>query len=326
MNTAPEDPDAFDSWDQPRQEWLLGGAARPAGHRTLLLEIATRALFPTVLVFSLYLLIVGHYGPGGGFSAGLVAGLAFVLRYVAGGTEDVGGAMRVRPPVVIGVGLTVAVVTALAPAVLGAPVLSSAKLAADLPLLGSRRGADQPLPRHRRLPAHRRCGPRPAARAGCGHREGHARRRGTRMTTINVTMALVVGGVFAAGFYLLLQRSLMRVLIGVVVLGHGTNLLLQLAGGPPGRDPIVGEAPVESIADPLPQALALTAVVITFALTTFLLALAYRSFVLIGNDEVQDDVEDRRIASRRPAADLEDDDLPAGRRRRRTPPEARAGA
>ena len=137
MNTTPEDPDAFDSWDQPRQEWLLGGAARPAGHRTLLLEIATRALFPTVLVFSLYLLLVGHYGPGGGFSAGLVAGLAFVLRYVAGGTEDVGGALRVRPPVVIGVGLTVAVVTALAPAALGAPVLSSAKLAADLPLLGT---------------------------------------------------------------------------------------------------------------------------------------------------------------------------------------------
>ena len=143
------------------------------------------------------------------------------------------------------------------------------------------------------------------------------------MTTINVTMAVVVGGVFAAGFYLLLQRSLMRVLIGVVVLGHGTNLLLQLAGGPPGRDPIVGEAPVESITDPLPQALALTAVVITFALTTFLLALAYRSFVLIGNDEVQDDVEDRRIASRRPAADLGDDDLPADDD---GAPRARAGA
>ncbi|OLT14041.1 hypothetical protein BJF78_20285 [Pseudonocardia sp. CNS-139] len=54
--------------------------------RTLLLETTTRVLFPTVLVFSLYLLFVGHYGPGGGFSAGLVAGLAFVLRYVAGGS------------------------------------------------------------------------------------------------------------------------------------------------------------------------------------------------------------------------------------------------
>ncbi len=125
--------------------------------------------------------------------------------------------------------------------------------------------------------------------------------------TVNLVMAVTVGGLYAVGFYLLLQRSLMRVLIGVVVLGHGTNLLLQLAGGPPGRAPIVGNSPPETFADPLPQALALTAVVITFALTTFLLALGYRSFVLVGHDEVQDDLEDRRIArAHRPATALED--------------------
>ena len=61
--------------------------------------------------------------------------------------------------------------------------------------------------------------------------------------TINLLMALTVGGLYAVGFYLLLQRSLMRVLIGVVVLGHGTNLLLQFVGGPPARAPIVGSAP-----------------------------------------------------------------------------------
>ena len=129
------------------------------------------------------------------------------------------------------------------------------------------------------------------------------------MTTINVVMAGTVGVLYGVGFTLLLSRSLMRVLIGVVVLGHGTNLLLQLAGGPPGRAPIIGEAPAESFADPLPQALALTAIVITFALTTFLLALGYRSFVLVGHDEVQDDVEDRRIARQKvPSAPLEDAD------------------
>jgi multicomponent Na+:H+ antiporter subunit C len=123
--------------------------------------------------------------------------------------------------------------------------------------------------------------------------------------TVNLVMALTVGGLYAVGFYLLLQRSLMRVLIGVVVLGHGTNLLLQLVGGPPARVPIVGNSPVETFADPLPQALALTAVVITFALTTFLLALGYRSFGLLGDDEVQDDREDRRIArDRRPETTL----------------------
>jgi multicomponent Na+:H+ antiporter subunit C len=119
--------------------------------------------------------------------------------------------------------------------------------------------------------------------------------------TVNLVMAATVGGLYAVGFYLLLQRSLMRVLIGVVVLGHGTNLLLQLVGGPPARVPIVGNSPVETFADPFPQALALTAVVITFALTTFLLALGYRAFGLIGHDEVQDDLEDRRIARGRGA-------------------------
>jgi multicomponent Na+:H+ antiporter subunit C len=113
--------------------------------------------------------------------------------------------------------------------------------------------------------------------------------------TINVVMALTIGVLYAVGFYLLLSRSLMRVLIGVVVLGHASNLLLQVVGGPPGRPPVVGAAPESALADPLPQALALTAIVITFALTTFLLALGYRSFVLVGHDEVQDDVEDRRI-------------------------------
>jgi multicomponent Na+:H+ antiporter subunit C len=116
--------------------------------------------------------------------------------------------------------------------------------------------------------------------------------------TINLTMAATVAVLYAVGFYLLLSRSLMRVLIGVVVLGHASNLLLQLAGGPPARPPIVGTDPA-AMADPLPQALALTAIVITFALTTFLLALGYRSFVLVGHDEVQDDVEDRRIGGQK---------------------------
>ncbi|HYH30189.1 MAG TPA: Na(+)/H(+) antiporter subunit C [Pseudonocardia sp.] len=127
--------------------------------------------------------------------------------------------------------------------------------------------------------------------------------------TINLVMAATVGVLYGTGFTLLLSRSLMRVLIGVVVLGHGTNLLLQLAGGPPARPPILGTAPPEALADPLPQALALTAIVITFALTTFLLALGYRSYVLVGHDEVQDDVEDRRIARQKtPSAPLEGGD------------------
>lgn len=114
--------------------------------------------------------------------------------------------------------------------------------------------------------------------------------------TINITMAVTLAGLYSIGFYLLMQRSLMRVILGIVIVGHGANLFLQLAGGPPGEPTFLGSAAVEAMVDPLPQALALTAIVITFALTTFLLALAYRSWALLGHDEVQDDLEDRRIA------------------------------
>ncbi|MBQ1088648.1 Na(+)/H(+) antiporter subunit C [Streptomyces sp. B93] len=119
------------------------------------------------------------------------------------------------------------------------------------------------------------------------------------MNTIDVTLSVVVGGLFAVGFYLMLQRSLMRIVLGFIVLGHGTNLLLLVAGGTPGRPPVTdGKAADPSrYADPLPQAMALTSIVITFALTAFLTALAYRSWRLWGNDEVRDDVEDRRIGT-----------------------------
>jgi multicomponent Na+:H+ antiporter subunit B len=136
MTTQESDPLPFDEWDRPVQGWLLSGGCRDGHDRTLLLEVATRTLFPTMLVFSLYLLLVGHYSPGGGFSGGLVAGLAFVLRYIAGGDVGLGAVVSVRPPVLIGSGLTISVLTALVPLVLGTQVLSSAKLSVVLPLIG----------------------------------------------------------------------------------------------------------------------------------------------------------------------------------------------
>ncbi len=112
--------------------------------------------------------------------------------------------------------------------------------------------------------------------------------------TPNLTYVIVVGVLVAAGVTLLLERSLTRVLMGVILLGNGANLLL-LTGGRAGGAPIVGSTPQEEMSDPLPQAMILTAIVITLGMTAFLLALAYRSWHLNGHDEVQDDVEDRRI-------------------------------
>lgn len=110
-----------------------------------------------------------------------------------------------------------------------------------------------------------------------------------------VVMAVTVAVLYGAGTYLLLQRNLSRIVIGLAVLGHGANLLLLLAGGRAGKAPIVGVG-TGPASDPLPQALALTAIVITFGVSAFLLALAYRSWMLNRSDEVEDDVEDRRIA------------------------------
>ncbi|MEV1291853.1 MnhB domain-containing protein [Pseudonocardia sp. NPDC049635] len=114
-------------WDEPSGRWMLPGNCPDTRERTLVLEAAARLLFPTVLVFSVFLLFEGHYGPGGGFSGGLVAGLAFVLRHIAGGDDNLGSKFRVRPPVVVGTGLTIAVVTGLAPVLWGEPVLASTK-------------------------------------------------------------------------------------------------------------------------------------------------------------------------------------------------------
>ncbi|MBB5828005.1 Na(+)/H(+) antiporter subunit C [Micromonospora carbonacea] len=117
------------------------------------------------------------------------------------------------------------------------------------------------------------------------------------MNSSGATLVLVVAvGVLAgAGVTLLLERSLTRILLGLILLGNGVNLLILLAGRS-GDAPVVGAAPVDRMSDALPQAMVLTAIVITFGLTAFLLAVAYRSWYLTGNDEVQDDLEDRQVA------------------------------
>jgi multicomponent Na+:H+ antiporter subunit C len=123
----------------------------------------------------------------------------------------------------------------------------------------------------------------------------------------DLVLVLVVGVLFATGVILLLERSLSRVLIGIILLGNGANLLLLLAGRA-GGPPILGVTPADEMSDPLTEAMVLTAIVITLGMTAFLLAMAYRSWQLNGHDEVQDDLEDRRIArTRLPVATLETD-------------------
>jgi multicomponent Na+:H+ antiporter subunit C len=134
--------------------------------------------------------------------------------------------------------------------------------------------------------------------------------------TPTVLLPVLVGGLYAAGVYLLLDRSLTRVLLGVLLLGNATNLLLLSTGGGSGVAPILGAADPTRMSDPLPQALILTAIVITFGVAAFVLAMIHRSWRLAGEAEVETDEEDRRVAGRTgPDADeLDPRDLAPGDR------------
>ena len=112
---------------------------------------------------------------------------------------------------------------------------------------------------------------------------------------MSTMLAAVAATLFGIGTHLVLQRKLSRIIIGLGLLTHGANVLLITAGRR-GRPPIVDTGDPSAFADPLPQALALTAIVITFGVTTLLLALAYRSWLLTRDDEVQDDIGDRAVA------------------------------
>ena len=114
--------------------------------------------------------------------------------------------------------------------------------------------------------------------------------------TPSIVLVVVIGVLFAAGVYLVLERSLSRVLLGTLMLGNGANLLFMVAGGRAGGAPIIGTTDVADMSDPLPQAMVLTAIVISLGMIGFVMSMAYRSWQVNGHDEVQDDLEDRRVA------------------------------
>ena len=118
----------------------------------------------------------------------------------------------------------------------------------------------------------------------------------------NITTIVVAAALVATGTYLFLSRSLVRALMGFLLLGNGANLLFIVASGPAGAPPIVGESE-QPMADPVPQALVLTAIVITLGMTAFVLALAHRGRQLSGVDLVTDDTESARIHARAEADD-----------------------
>ncbi|GAA1812023.1 hydrogen gas-evolving membrane-bound hydrogenase subunit E [Actinomadura chokoriensis] len=120
----------------PRSRWLAAPSRPPLGGSSVLLEAVARLLTPTVLVFSVYLFFAGHGRPGGGFVGGLVAGMAFVLRYLPGGRRELAAALPVRPAVLLGGGLGIAVATGAGGWASGGEFLASRKPGGTVPVLG----------------------------------------------------------------------------------------------------------------------------------------------------------------------------------------------
>ncbi|MFG2012782.1 Na+/H+ antiporter subunit A [Micromonospora sp. NPDC048868] len=117
-----------------RPRWLTTGAT--TRQQSVILQVVTRLLFHAIVLFSIYLLFSGHNAPGGGFAAGLVAGLALAVRYLAGGRTELNGAAPVDAGAVLGAGLFVAVGTGVAAMLLGGEFLQSALLDLHLPVFG----------------------------------------------------------------------------------------------------------------------------------------------------------------------------------------------
>jgi multicomponent Na+:H+ antiporter subunit C len=119
---------------------------------------------------------------------------------------------------------------------------------------------------------------------------------------MHVIMAITIGVLFACAIYLMLRRSLAKLIIGLSLLTNATNLLIFTVGGlTRARPPIIpsdAKVPEPPFADPIPQSLILTAIVIGFGVLAFMMVLAYRTYVMVGSDDLDDMVATDALAPR----------------------------
>ncbi|GAA1455059.1 Na+/H+ antiporter subunit A [Nesterenkonia lacusekhoensis] len=119
-----------------REAWLVAGRTLAPEHRSIIFEVVTRLMFHAIIMLSVYLLLAGHNSPGGGFAGGLLAGLALVLRYLAGGRYELEAAVRFSAGALMGWGLAVACFTGVLPLFAGGQAFQSFIIDLDLPVLG----------------------------------------------------------------------------------------------------------------------------------------------------------------------------------------------
>ena len=192
-------------------------------------------IFPLIMVLSAYFFFAGHNTPGGGFAGGLTAGLALVLRYLAGGRYELGETLPLDAGKILGVGLALSAGTAVASLLLGAPVLSSAVLQFDIPVLGTVKLVTALffdlgvylIVVGLVLDVLRSLG----ARVDVEMAEQRSGGGDATMTAFLVPLVLI-GGLTSVGVYLLLERSLTRMLLGLLLIGNAVNLLILTRGRP----------------------------------------------------------------------------------------------
>lgn len=116
--------------------WLTGTEKISFHRRSVILEVGTRVVFHSILVVSVFFLFSGHNQPGGGFAGGLLAGIALVLRYLAGGRYELGAAIPLHPGHLMGTGLAIAGFSAVIPIACGGTILQTTKIDMTLPVFG----------------------------------------------------------------------------------------------------------------------------------------------------------------------------------------------
>ena len=120
-----------------KPRWLASGVeTETAQNRSILVDVVTRLLFPSMMLLSAYFFFSGHNAPGGGFAGGLVAALALTLRYLAGGRREAEETLPVHPGKVLGIGIMFTTAAAVAPMFFGMPPLTSSYAEFDVPLIG----------------------------------------------------------------------------------------------------------------------------------------------------------------------------------------------
>jgi multicomponent Na+:H+ antiporter subunit C len=107
---------------------------------------------------------------------------------------------------------------------------------------------------------------------------------------MEILLAIMTGVLYAAGIFMILRRSLVKLIIGLILLGNGANLLIFLLGRiVKGKPPIIPEdskVMLDAFADPVPQALILTAIVISFGLQSFAIILIKRAYRVVQTDDL----------------------------------------